>query len=642
MSNVSSQHVFLVIDSQGNEVARVESGAISTILSASNQTYRLIQVFADGSQQELETVIIIRDGDSLNMLLPDGTQLKWQGFYDTEEGESAKLSVIEFQYQESNVSVSSDLQPQGDLNLIYHHGSQSALQVILQEAGISQMAYENAFEFVHTEDVSGNGMLPMLAVAGSLAGGSGSTGQIISGTITAGPVIAGHGLTVNAYDDNNQLLGTAVVSDSGEFSITLNQIYSGSLLIQVIDTNSNADYDNEAGGTRDLDTDLRAVLVVNTSTTAYDICVNPMTEAAVRMMGLNGGDGGQSSTSLGQLSESQITASNSQVSSIFGLGAQDVVFANPVAIIEIEYASSTVLEKYAGDALAIIAGIEASENISTGQALDLLVDNVTSTGPNSVAITALNDGLTYIQNLSSSPSGIGAGLSSLLSKPTARVTVDDDVLMLGETATVTFTFSEVPNQFSSTSIAVSGGTITNLQQSTSATNVYTATFTPDADVVVTPSIEVIDGGYQNSSGTLGAASPSPTMQADTTGQTEAAAVISAVSSGNTANLTLAEYNAAGINNIGSNLAVVNEMIANRSVDEVNTRLEIQSLVDAVNSVMTMPSGSWAVFRCSITVCVTQKSTVETNLVVSRARRSLVGEIKPSAVFRRIRHSNFSI
>ncbi|MCW5263602.1 hypothetical protein D5045_26820 [Verminephrobacter eiseniae] len=68
--------------------------------------------------------------------------------------------------------------------------------------------------------------------------------------------------------------------------------------------------------------------------------------------------------------------------------------------------------------------------------------------------------------------------------PTVTVTMDKERLTAGETATVTFTFSETVPGFGDTSIVMHGanGALSNLRQTTADGRVWTATFTPTASL----------------------------------------------------------------------------------------------------------------------------------------------------------------
>ncbi|MCF7986941.1 MAG: hypothetical protein K9L60_05170, partial [Methylovulum sp.] len=65
--------------------------------------------------------------------------------------------------------------------------------------------------------------------------------------------------------------------------------------------------------------------------------------------------------------------------------------------------------------------------------------------------------------------------------PRLNISSDHSVLKAGETATITFTFSEPTQDFTAGDITVSRGTISNLINS-GDDKTYTATFTPTANV----------------------------------------------------------------------------------------------------------------------------------------------------------------
>jgi hypothetical protein len=69
-----------------------------------------------------------------------------------------------------------------------------------------------------------------------------------------------------------------------------------------------------------------------------------------------------------------------------------------------------------------------------------------------------------------------AASPALAAAPTSAVTVDDSTLRAGQTAVVTFTFSEAVTGFTLADVTVSGGALSSL--ATSDNIVYTATFTP--------------------------------------------------------------------------------------------------------------------------------------------------------------------
>ncbi|MFH4384842.1 Ig-like domain-containing protein, partial [Acinetobacter baumannii] len=71
-----------------------------------------------------------------------------------------------------------------------------------------------------------------------------------------------------------------------------------------------------------------------------------------------------------------------------------------------------------------------------------------------------------------------------------------------ESTTISFTFSEAVSGFDIDDITPVGGTLSNLVQSTTNPNVWTATFTADGSGAA-PSISVAEGAYTDLAGNLG-------------------------------------------------------------------------------------------------------------------------------------------
>jgi large repetitive protein len=86
--------------------------------------------------------------------------------------------------------------------------------------------------------------------------------------------------------------------------------------------------------------------------------------------------------------------------------------------------------------------------------------------------------------------------------PTVVVTSDESALKAGETATITFTFSEAPTDFSNADITVVGGTLSDVVVDGSDSTIYTATFTPTADST-TPGQITVGTGYTDAAGNTG-------------------------------------------------------------------------------------------------------------------------------------------
>lgn len=102
--------------------------------------------------------------------------------------------------------------------------------------------------------------------------------------------------------------------------------------------------------------------------------------------------------------------------------------------------------------------------------------------------------------------------------PTVSVAVDHAVLGAGQTAAVTFTFSEAVSGFTLGDTTASGGTLTNLSHiglNGSGQDVYTASFTPTVTNTEVGSIQVNASSYSDVAGNVGAASNTVNFSGDT-------------------------------------------------------------------------------------------------------------------------------
>jgi Ca2+-binding RTX toxin-like protein len=100
--------------------------------------------------------------------------------------------------------------------------------------------------------------------------------------------------------------------------------------------------------------------------------------------------------------------------------------------------------------------------------------------------------------------------------PTLAITSSASALKIGETATITFTFSEVPTGFAVGDITTTGGTLAGLAVSNTDPKVYTATFTPSTNTNSgTASVTVTSGSYTDVAGNNGGAGTTPSISFDT-------------------------------------------------------------------------------------------------------------------------------
>lgn len=96
------------------------------------------------------------------------------------------------------------------------------------------------------------------------AGNETPAATTLLGMTLLGPVMSGHSLTVSAYAASGQLLARGALSPDGSYLLQLGSPHTGPVLLCVTDSSPAADYQDEAtGAPRDLDTDLRSVIVLN-------------------------------------------------------------------------------------------------------------------------------------------------------------------------------------------------------------------------------------------------------------------------------------------------------------------------------------------------------------------------------------------
>jgi VCBS repeat-containing protein len=107
-------------------------------------------------------------------------------------------------------------------------------------------------------------------------------------------------------------------------------------------------------------------------------------------------------------------------------------------------------------------------------------------------------------------------------KPTVSVTADHNALLAGQTALMTFTFSEAVSGFALGDTTVTGGTLSNLVQDSHNADVYTATFTPNASNTEAGSVQVNASSYADIAGNDGTASSIVSFTGDTLAPTAVA------------------------------------------------------------------------------------------------------------------------
>ncbi|MFZ9862635.1 MAG: Ig-like domain-containing protein, partial [Gemmataceae bacterium] len=95
--------------------------------------------------------------------------------------------------------------------------------------------------------------------------------------------------------------------------------------------------------------------------------------------------------------------------------------------------------------------------------------------------------------------GVGTSFNQQITviPPTLAITSDRTNLEFGQTAVLTFTFSEVPVGFTISDISVTNGTLGSLVVNPNDSKIYTVLFTPTREFIGTGTISVANGAYTN-------------------------------------------------------------------------------------------------------------------------------------------------
>ncbi|MEI6558828.1 MAG: DUF4347 domain-containing protein [Rhodospirillaceae bacterium] len=135
-------------------------------------------------------------------------------------------------------------------------------------------------------------------------------------------------------------------------------------------------------------------------------------------------------------------------------------------------------------------------------------------------ITSTTDGIPLLSSTGTADGSYSGGETYIVDKtpPTLAITSDVAVVKAGETATITFTFSEDPGSSftwngTTGDVAVSGGTLGAISGSGLT---RTATFTPTAALASgSASVTVASGAYTDAAGNSGGAGSTPSIAIDT-------------------------------------------------------------------------------------------------------------------------------
>ena len=182
-----------------------------------------------------------------------------------------------------------------------------------------------------------------------------STTTVVSGNITAGgPLVAGHGLTVQLYKEDGTAWGPAVAVDEKGFYTATLQVGAGEVVIaKVLDANDGVDYtDTVTQVGKDLNALLQAGGVSNGA--ALVLNINALTSIAVEKAGT-------------APDAAAILTANDDVSNAFGVG--DITTLTPDVISDGKF-DGTTPEGKLGAVLGAISGVDSANGGDSQKTLD--------------------------------------------------------------------------------------------------------------------------------------------------------------------------------------------------------------------------------------------------------------------------------
>jgi predicted secreted protein len=166
--------------------------------------------------------------------------------------------------------------------------------------------------------------------------------------------------------------------------------------------------------------------------------------------------------------------------------------------------------------------------------------------------------------------------------PTVTISSSASALKIGETATVTFDFSESAIGFTNEDITIVGGTLDALTVDANDASIYTAIFTPTADSTMAASITV-NTGYADTAGNAGVAGATPSITIDTIAPTVAiTGRASALKIGETAVITFT-FSEAPVDFTAADVAVAGGMLSALTVDANDAKVYTATFTPAANS-----------------------------------------------------------
>ncbi|OED36230.1 hypothetical protein AB834_03150 [PVC group bacterium (ex Bugula neritina AB1)] len=201
--------------------------------------------------------------------------------------------------------------------------------------------------------------------------------NMLEGQVFLGPILEDHGLHVEIYNPEQNLLGSSPVDKSGAYKLDLPRDYIGPVLVKMLDATEEADYLDEATLLfKDLDQPLRAVTYVSGEDDSTKANITPLTEIAVRDLSFDIAtdqeDLGSTFLSLqemGKEAEALISDLNFSVANAFGIEDVDIVAGDIELLVDVNKTLREDVNEY-GKVLAAISALEEKQGKDTSDILD--------------------------------------------------------------------------------------------------------------------------------------------------------------------------------------------------------------------------------------------------------------------------------
>ncbi|AYQ56080.1 Integrins alpha chain [Bathymodiolus thermophilus thioautotrophic gill symbiont] len=244
--------------------------------------------------------------------------------------------------------------------VVYFYGEQSIVST--ESSTVSTNNNQSFFDVV----TSNIGIVAVVLVVAVVAGNGssndngnneneeddGTAGKtIITGAVNLGPITS-NSLRVQAFVGKTTISKEFIVDVGGEFTITLDKSYNQGAIItlKLTDTTDTADYLDEAlNAVKDLDSDLRAIIVIQSADTKVNI--TPLTDIAAKII---------SEQTI--ITEELVNNTNTQVGKVFGISG-NVTTEEVKTVINKEGVIITTSNTY-GQALAVVSQFEKDAKAS--------------------------------------------------------------------------------------------------------------------------------------------------------------------------------------------------------------------------------------------------------------------------------------